>query len=80
MTTNEQFTSGLGDVRLRPEEEDESPFQIFAQQKADNIIIGSREVEFPPFNSLTPDSTHVTFQIPPFSKSMYDILYSMFVL
>ena len=68
MTSNEQFTSGLGEVRLRPEEVDESPFQIFAQPKGDNIITGCREVEFPPFNSLTPESTHIVFQCPPFSK------------
>ena len=68
MTTNVRDSAGLGEVRLRPEEEDANPFNVFTKQIPDKIITGCKELNFPPFNSLLPDSTTVTYQCPPLSK------------
>ena len=52
MTTTERDVTGLGEARLRPEESEANPFNIFYKQLPDNIITDCEEILFPTFNSL----------------------------
>jgi hypothetical protein len=62
-------TSGLSEVRLRPQEEASSPLSLFTVPVPDKLITGCTEAVFQPFNSLTLDSNQVNFVVPAFSKS-----------
>ena len=65
MTTTEKDPSGLGEIRLKPEEKKYSPFNVFTEKIPDTIITGCEEVQFPPFNALTSDSSTISFQVSP---------------
>ena len=56
MTTTERDVTGLGEARLRPEESEANPFNIFYKQLPDNIITDCEEILFPTFNSLDASS------------------------
>ena len=45
-------TSGLSEVRLRPQEEASSPLSLFTVPIPDKLITGCTEAVFQPFNSL----------------------------
>ena len=68
MTQPVRDASGLSEVKLRPAEEKQSPFSIFTHEVPDQLITGVEETIFPPFNAITPDTTEISFMIPPFSK------------